>query len=164
MQLHAYVYTDDSRVIEKSLGTPILINAEFLKSTDLIHTTLVYTTDDKLEYPKFNYIVINSASTIKFFSQRKRGYFVDWDNAVNVARGVWHIPCILDVLYTYASEILASEQVIDRNENDYNLYLQDNMYAKRAYPLTQCVSEFTGFSNDYTYIVNTVAKGGVSGE
>jgi len=164
LQIQAYVYTNDSRVVAKSLGTPALINVEFLKSTDLMHTTLVYTTNDTLEYPTFNYIVINAASTVKYFSRRKRGYYVDWDNAVNVARGVWHIPCILDVLYTYADEILSSEQVIDRNESDYNLYLQDNMFAKRAYPLTQCVSEFTGFTNDYTYIVNTVAKGGVSNE
>ena len=89
---------------------------------------------------------------------------MDWSNTRNVARGVWEVALKLDVRYTYANEIMKSEQVIDRNENDYNLYLQDNMYAKRAYPLTQCVSEFTGCTKDYTYIVNTVAKGGVSNE
>lgn len=164
MIIDTYVYTGDARVVNKDLGTITTINAEFLKSTDLVNTTLVYTTDDTLTYPTFNYVVVNRTSTSKYFSRRRRGYFVDWDNARNVARGVWHIPCILDVLYTYESEILSSKQVIDRNENDYNLYLEDNMYARRAYPLTQCVSEFSGFSNDYTYIVNTVAKGGVSGE
>ena len=164
MTVDTYTFTGDYREVNKSLGTSTVYSCELKKATNYMDLVLILTTNDDFVNLPFNYVVLNRTASSKNFSQRRRGYYVDWSNTRNVARGVWEVALKLDVRYTYANEIMSSEQVIDRNENDYNLYLQDNMYAKRAYPLTQCVSEFTGFTNDYTYIVNTVAKGGASNE
>lgn len=164
MTLDAYTFVGDCREVNKNLGTSTVYNCELKKATNYIDLVLILTTNDEFVNLPFNYVVLNRTASSKRFSERRRGYYVDWSNTRNVARGVWEVALKLDVRYTYADEIMASEQVIDRNENDYNLYLQDNMYAKRAYPLTQCVSGFTGFTNDYTYIVNTVTKGGISNE
>lgn len=160
MTINAYNYTGDNRVVNKNLGTKTTYNCEYARDTNLVNPYILLTTNDKLVYQTFNYVVVNENSIDREFSRRKRGYHVNWSESYNDSRGVWYIKLTLDALYTYSDEILNSTQVINRNENDFNLYFNDNIFNKKAYPLTQCVGGFSGFKDTYTYIVNTVAKGG----
>ena len=52
----------------------------------------------------------------------------------------------VDVLKTYAQEIRENKAVISRQQNKYNLYLQDGVFKTSAFPHIQVAQFPTGFS------------------
>lgn len=61
-----------------------------------------------------------------------------------------HMHC--DVLMTYKSQFLSQEAVIARQENSYNLYLQDGLFKTYQKPHVSVKQFPTGFSG-YHYIL-----------
>lgn len=63
-----------------------------------------------------------------------RKYFVT--NVVSVRQNLWELHCHVDVLSTYADAIKKLSGIIARQENNYNLYLDDDKFlvdCKRIY-------------------------------
>ena len=64
-----------------------------------------------------------SAVNYAYIAEFGRYYHV---NALHVpVNDMWRIECTVDVLMTYKTEILALSGVIQRNTNNYDLYLED---------------------------------------
>lgn len=61
-----------------------------------------------------------------------RYYFVK--NIISVRTNVWVIQCHVDVLGTYATQIKAQTAVIRRQENSWNLYLDDGIFKTYQNP------------------------------
>lgn len=73
-------------------------------------------------------IIIKSGSSIYNFdymviSTFGRSYFID--DIISIGNDMWEIHAHVDVLETYATAIKANSAVIRRQENKYNLYLDD---------------------------------------
>lgn len=61
-----------------------------------------------------------------------RYYFVK--NITSVRTNVWIIECHVDVLGTYATQIKAQTAVVRRQENSWNLYLDDGIFKTYQNP------------------------------
>ena len=61
-----------------------------------------------------------------------RYYFITNIESVNTK--LWRVSMHVDVLYTYASEILANDAIIERNENEYDLKLNDGLFQTQQNP------------------------------
>lgn len=90
-----------------------------------------------------------------FISDFGRYYFITDIKAVR--NGLWELSLKVDVLMTYHTEILALSAVIRRNENLFNLYLNDNQYQTLNYSRIQTKLFPNGFG-DWNFILTTVGK------
>lgn len=61
-----------------------------------------------------------------------RYYFVQ--NIESVRTGLWRVHCHVDVLYTYRSAIRSNSAIIERNENEYDLLLNDGIFRTQQNP------------------------------
>lgn len=96
-----------------------------------------------------NYLVI-SGSGNPFL----RHYFIE--NVTAVANELWDCQCHEDVLMTYNADIKGLSGTVERQENTFNLYLNDPNVNKLAYPLVQ-VKAFPEYikSSDYQFYLIT---------
>lgn len=86
-----------------------------------------------------------------------RYYFID--DIISTENGYWTVSGHVDVLMTYAQQILANSAVIRRNQYKYNTYLNDSEWNTYAYDdvITFKFSD-SGFTKDLQYLF-TVAGG-----
>lgn len=75
--------------------------------------------------PVFKVRDVRSIITYNYLycSELQRYYFID--DIVSVHNDLWEISCHVDVLETYKNGILGQTAVIKRQQNKYNLYLND---------------------------------------
>ena len=95
-----------------------------------------------------------------YISDFGRYYFITDIKAVR--NGLWQLSLKVDVLMTYSTEILALSAVIRRNENLFNMYLNDNQYQTLNYSRIQTKLFPNGFG-DWNFVLTTVGKGGTTG-
>lgn len=95
-----------------------------------------------------------------YISDFGRYYFITDIKAVR--NGLWQLSLKVDVLMTYHTEILALSAVIRRNENLFNLYLNDNQYQTLNYSRIQTKLFPNGFG-DWNFVLTTVGKGSTTG-
>lgn len=82
-----------------------------------------------------------------------RYYFINKIESVRTK--LWKVYAHCDVLKTYSEGILGTEAVVSRNENRYNLYLNDSMYKVTSDPRLQIAKfpkKFEGES--YVLVMN----------
>lgn len=149
MNVAFYNYTGANNVINKDLGTATLIECNMEVATTQINPVVRVTFTDEtapstLDY---NYCVVTLGGT-------NYPYFIDLNNVINIGKGVFNVPMSLDLLEFYKSKILDSTAIIERSASAYNMYLQDNMYNAYGYPIIGCKVFPSGFSNNYTYLLN----------
>lgn len=92
----------------------------------------------------FNYVYISALG---------RRYFVE--DVTIVRTGILDLHLRVDVLDTFANEILGNTAIIDKQEKAYNLYLNDDSIKMRQDPLVTCkVFPHGMFENNlYTYVL-----------
>lgn len=61
-----------------------------------------------------------------------RYYFIN--NIEAVKNGLWRVSMHVDVLYSFAEEILTNSAIIERNENEYDLKLNDGLFQTQQNP------------------------------
>lgn len=149
MNVNFYNYSGANNVINKNLGNPTLIECNMEVATTQINPVVRVTFADEsapttLDY---NYCVVTLGNT-------NYPYFIDLNNVVNVGKGVFNVPMTLDLLEYYKDKILESTAIVERSSSNYNMYLQDNMYNAYGYPILGCKVFPSGFSNNYTYLLN----------
>ena len=83
----------------------------------------------------------------------QRYYFID--DIVSIHNDLWEISCHVDVLETFKNGILAQSAVIRRQQNKYNLYLNDPDYQTYNNDTVQ-TKKFTGgtgFNKTLNYVL-----------
>lgn len=149
MEVNFYNYTGANNVINKSLGDSTLIECNMEVSTTQINPVVRVSFNDKVAPTtlNYNYCIVTLGSL-------NYPYFIDLNNVVNIGKGVFNVPMTLDLLEFYKTPILDSTAIIERSASAYNMYLQDNMYNAYGYPLIGCKVFPSGFSDNYTYLLN----------
>lgn len=82
-----------------------------------------------------------------YIAEFNRYYFIT--KIESVRTGLWRIYAHCDVLKTYSQAILGTKCVVARNENRYNLYLNDSYFKVQSNPRLQVINfpqTFSGFS------------------
>lgn len=111
MELKLYVNKSENNQIGKTLTNYTPINGKLLESTSILNPTI---TIQHNGFPNCNYAYI-----LEF----KRYYFIT--DIVNIRDNIWSIVMKVDVLESYKTQIKQQNAIIERQEINYNLYLQD---------------------------------------
>jgi hypothetical protein len=81
-----------------------------------------------------------------YISEFGRYYYI---NNIVCTGKLFELHMHVDVLKTYASEIRSNTAVISRQENKYNLYLQDGVFKTYANPNFEITQFPSGFTSDH---------------
>ena len=87
---------------------------------------------------------VNYAYIVEF----GRYYYI---NNITLRNKLYEISMHVDVLMSYKDKIRSNTAVVSRQENNYNLYLQDGVFKTEAFPHIQIVQFPDGFS-DFNFI------------
>lgn len=117
MTIVTYSNMSDNNVVNKELSQLNSFTGTLRESTDLLNPTIRLTNIPTNSLTKMNYL---------YSPELGRYYFVT--NIQIVRENVFDIECHVDVLMTYAAEIKAQTAVIKRQENLWNLYLDDGIF------------------------------------
>ena len=144
-------YNDSEKIkLDKDLTQIGTIEGRLFQNTSITKPSIIFDLDttvfsaNYLYIPKFN-----------------RYYFIT--DVVNVSANKWQIQARVDVLTSFKSAIRENTAIIERQENEYNLYLDDKYY--RAYQNEDVqYKKFSGSlpSDKYILVVNGGGMGIVS--
>lgn len=147
MNIDFYQMTNDKRVITKTLGTAYtLTNCQLIEPSNVIKPS--FTIDINQALYKYNYVYI------AYFG---RYYYID---EITVIDGVsMRVDCSVDVLMSFANEIKNCDVVSRRNQNNYDMYLPDDIPVESRY--IRYSKKFNKSFEDFTpsYILITVGNG-----
>ena len=126
--------------IVKSLTSIGTFSCALKENTSVLNPVLIISTNENLY--NSNYVEIPAFN---------RKYFIT--DIKSIGNNRWEVSAHVDVLNTYASEIKSNSAVIRRQENVYNLYLNDPDILTYNYDRIQ-TKKFTpvsGFHKQLTY-------------
>lgn len=83
-----------------------------------------------------------------YIPEFKRYYYI---NNITLKNKMYELSMHVDVLMSYKDEIRSNTAVVSRQENNYNLYIQDGVFKTKAFSHIQVVQFPDGFS-DFNFI------------
>lgn len=110
--------------LTKTLTTGTNYNCVLKENTSILKPVFIISTSDNLT--GYNYMDIRDFN---------RYYFID--DIRNIRNNMWEISAHVDVLTTYATAIKNNRAVIRRQQNKFNLYLNDPEYKTYNTELVQ---------------------------
>lgn len=140
--MHITLYTNSSERINltKNLTQLIALEGTLREETSILDPVILLSGIDSY-LSTMNYLYIQEFG---------RYYFI---NAIkSVRNGLWEISCHVDVLYTYQTSILEQSAIIARQENNYNLLLNDGMFRTTQKPRIATYNFPSGFT-DFDYVI-----------
>ena len=149
MEIRLCTNLSENNKIDKNITEIARVEATLRDETSIINPSILYGG----AYPAgCNYVYIYAFS---------RWYFVK--NITSVRDGLWRIDCHVDVLESFKTEIKAQTAVVSRQENNWNLYLNDGFFRTYQNPGINKAVFPTHFSkNDHRFILITAGYGGSS--
>lgn len=133
-----------SNLIMKQFTKVLELNGVLRQETELINP--IITIETLSDISKFNYIQIPTFN---------RYYYI---TSLKVIRtNLYEIKCHCDVLNSFSSEILKNKAIVLRQENNFNLLLNDNIFKCKQNPRIY-YRRFPNSMNNFNFIL-TVAGG-----
>lgn len=143
MSLECTLYRNGSadKVVDKSLTTVGSYSIVIKDQTSVVRPVITLETGG---FPDANY------AYIPYF---QRYYYIT--DIQSVRTGVYELRLKSDVLMSHKSGIRASEALVARQENEYNMYLNDGIFKSYQNPLIQLKSFPSGLSGQsYVLLVS----------
>ena len=85
-----------------------------------------------------------------YIPEFKRYYFIT--NIESVRNNVWRVSFHVDVLFTYREQIKRNSAIIERNENQYDLKLNDGLFKTQQNPRIAQIPFPSGF-NTWNFVL-----------
>lgn len=155
MSLTAVLKVNSSPVekIGKTLSEGLSFEVELKAGTSILKPVLLLASPTALT--GYNYMYISDFG---------RYYFID--DIKSVRNGQWEISAHVDVLETYKTAIKNNTAVIKRQQNQFNLYLDDAEFKTYNYERIQTLkfklgTGQTGFTKNLKYILTVNGSYGV---
>ena len=126
--------------ISKSPSTVMTLTGTLREETDIVDPVIVVEYDGTLT--NTNYMHIPTFN---------RYYFIN--KIESVRTGLWRVYGHCDVLKTYSQGILGTKCVVARNQNEYNLYLNDAYFKVQSNPRLQIINFPNKFSGESYVLV-----------
>lgn len=137
---------DEYNKIDKSPVSRLALEGTLKEETSIVDPVILIEYDGTLNNVNYAHI-----------SEFNRWYFIT--DITSVRSGLWRVAMHCDVLKTYSEAILGSSGVIARQENAYNLYLNDKSF--KAYQYSNIVTKV--FPNGFTTQAFVLAMMGSQG-
>lgn len=128
--------TSDDRVVNKTVTDITSVTATIKENCSIIDPVFIVS-GSVSTFALCNYCTVTN------FGGRK--YFVN--DIKTLANGITELHCHCDVLSSYAAAIINLDAVIERQENDFNLYLDDGSFKVYSDPIIQTKEYASGFSS-----------------
>lgn len=114
MSVHITLYKNKSadNVVTKQLSSPLAFEGTFRGECGVLYPVFVIETSTNLS--SYNYCYIQEFN---------RYYFIS--DIIAETDKLWRVYCSVDVLHTYSSQIRQHKAIIAKQENAWNLYLND---------------------------------------
>lgn len=126
---------DDDRYVTKTLTDIVSVSAEMKDETSILSPVLLVS-GGAATFAECNYCTIGDFG---------RQYFVT--DIRTISNGLTEISCRCDVLSTYATYLAELDAVVERQETEYNLYLDDGSFKAYANPMVVTKEFASGFSS-----------------
>lgn len=123
--------------LDKDLTLVQTVSGALRSSCSIINPVIQIYEPNNLFFMNANYLFIQTFG---------RYYFIN--NIISVKNNLFEIHAHVDVLSTYKTEIRANDAVIARNENKYNLLLQDNDFCVYNNRIAYTQNFPSGLTND----------------
>lgn len=123
MNLILYTNNSPRNKLVKDLTEITTVSAVLKDSTSIINPVFRLSGVTAVDIAKVNYIGVAALN---------RQYFVT--SVESIRNDVWELTCHVDVLSSYADAIKAQSAVIHRQENNWNLYLDDGFFKTYQNP------------------------------
>lgn len=104
--------------------------------TDIVNPVFTVSTISDTDLFKSNYVYAPELNNRKYFIT----------DIISVRAGLWEIHCHIDVLSTYAEDVKKQDAIIHRQENLWNLYLDDGFFKTYQNPNIVVKKFPSGFS------------------
>lgn len=114
-------------------------DCQIKNNTSITKPTLII--GDEIDWDKVNYLYI---------PEWNRYYYII--DSVSLHNGLWEIICKVDVLMSFSNDIKHQKAIIARQENDYNLELNDNKLVTIQSTGTQYL-RFPNSFNNYQIVI-----------
>lgn len=122
MTLTLYTNTSANIALDKEIEQLIVLSGILREQSSIIDPVILV--EDIADYiPELNYAYI---------AEFGRYYFIT--NIEVVREGLVRLYMHVDVLYTYREEIRANHGIVERNENEYDLQINDGLFKTRQKP------------------------------
>lgn len=151
MQISLFICECERNRVDKTdyLANRIAIDGSLRTSTSAMNLEILLEKSNPITY-KYNYMYI---------SDFDRFYFID--DIISYRTGLWIIKASVDVLMSFKNDIIQSEVIIDKAENemDSNLYLDDGSFVMDSRKYNE-VKEFpSGLNENGSFIL--ICAGGL---
>lgn len=151
MQINLFTCNAERNRVNKNnyISNRFVLEGSFRKATSALNIEIDIEKTNPLLY-KYNYMYIEEFG---------RYYFID--DIVSVRNRLWTIHATVDVLMSFSSDILSTECIIDKVENESvaNLYLDDGSFVMDSRKYNE-VKEFpNGLNETGQYIL--ICAGGI---
>ena len=145
--IQLYHNNSEPERIGKSLSATQSFTGSLKDQTSIINPSILV---KSAGVPKGNYARIEAFG---------RYYFIT--DIVSVRNELWEIKMHVDVLQTYAAQIKAGEEMVSRQELNYNNYMQDNQ-APLSSDVKQDIHKFEKAfdTGSYMLVINSAAVKG----
>ena len=130
--------------IGKTISTITTVTGSLKNESDVIRPEILIECDSSIL--SANYMTIDTPH---------RKYFIE--EIQSVRNNLWLVQARVDVLDTYASQILANSAVVLRQENNFNLLLNDGVFKCKQDPRI-FYRKFPSGLGDFNYILITQGR------
>ena len=130
--------------IGKAISTINTVSGDLKNESDVIRPEILIESDSSIL--SANYMTIDTFH---------RKYFIE--EIQSVRTNLWLVKAHVDVLETYASQILSNTAVVLRQENNFNLLLNDGVFKCRQDPRIS-YRKFPSGLGDFNYILITQGR------
>ena len=156
MEVEFYNVTDNPKKISKSLKNGTAKSVNYHIETNQYSPVLRVSYSDTREFETngFNYVKITGDSEASSeWEKRDKYFFISQSESIGKGLFNMHLKC--DVLMTYKAEILKQTVTIARcsDLSLAQLYANDNMYTKMAYPQQDIYKFPSGFGAERILLV-----------
>ena len=146
LTLNIYTNTSERTKVDKSLKSLFALENVLLKdSCSLQDPTFIISWSAAQSGPKY----LKQANYC-YLSDWRRYYFIT--SITMLRNNLIEIACHVDVLMSFKSEIRANTAVLLRQENDYNLYLNDGVFKCYQNPVV-LTREFPAGFTTHSYVL-----------
>ena len=139
MILKLYKNLSEKNVVDKNITELATITGTLREDCSVINPVIMIEDTAGFDLKFTNYAYIEEFG---------RFYYI---NNIVCKGHLFELNMHVDVLKTHANGIRANEAVISRQQNNYNLYLQDGVFKTYAYPHIQIKQFPSGFSG-YNFV------------
>ena len=145
MTLILYSNATEHAALDKELTELVSLEGTLREESSIIDPVILISGID-------DYITEMNYAEITEFG---RFYFIT--NIESVRAGLWRVYFHVDVLHTYRDGIRANSGIIERNENEYDLQLNDGLFVTRQNPRIAQYPFSAGF-NTWNFVLGVAGN------